>query len=142
MPGRARIDRRAVVTRHHVVLHEVDPESPLSLGNGEFAFTADATGLQTFPELFEKTIPLGTQSQWGWHTFPNPEGWSIDRFQFAEFDSHGRKIGFAETGCGPIRIACIWAGSGCWSIGTMAGGSSPRTWRESSKRSSCGTGGW
>jgi len=96
MPGRARIDRRAVVTRHHVVLHEVDPESPLSLGNGEFAFTADATGLQTFPELFEKTIPLGTQSQWGWHTFPNPEGWSIDRFQFAEFDSHGRKIGFAD----------------------------------------------
>jgi hypothetical protein len=39
------------------------------------AFTVDATGLQTFPEAFEKTTPLGTLSDWGWHTSPNPNGW-------------------------------------------------------------------
>jgi len=66
------------------------------VGNGEFAFTVDATGLQTFPEVYDQTIPLGTLSQWGWHTWPNPDAWSIDRFAFTEFDSHGRKVGYAD----------------------------------------------
>jgi hypothetical protein len=56
----------------------------------------DATGLQTFPEAYEKTIPLGTLAQWGWHTFPNPQGWHIDRFGFTQFDSHGRIVGYAD----------------------------------------------
>lgn len=94
--GAPPIDRHALVTRHTVRLDRLDPESPLSVGNGEFAFTVDATGLQTFPELYEKTIPLGTLSQWGWHTFPNPQRWHIDRFGFTEFDSHGRKVGYAD----------------------------------------------
>ncbi len=92
----ARIDRRALVTRHNPVLRRFDPESPLSVGNGEFAFTADVTGLQTFAESYVETIPLGTLSQWGWHTAPNPDGWSIDRFGFAEFESHGRRVGYAD----------------------------------------------
>lgn len=90
------IDRHALVTRHNVELTRLDSESPLSVGNGEFAFTVDATGLQTFPEEYEKTIPLGTLSQWGWHTFPNPEHWHIDRFGFKTFDSHGRAVGYAD----------------------------------------------
>ena len=90
------IDRFALVTRHNVTLAALDPESPLSVGNGEFAFTVDATGLQTFPALYEQTIPLGTLSQWGWHTWPNPDGWHIDRFAFKEFASHGRMVGYAD----------------------------------------------
>ena len=90
------IDRHALVSRHNVSLTRFDPESPLSVGNGEFAFTVDVTGLQTFADAFEKTIPLGTLSQWGWHTFPNPGKWTIDRFAFKEFDSHGRKVGYAD----------------------------------------------
>jgi len=78
------------------VLRRFDTESPLSVGNGQFAFTADVTGLQTFPEAYEQTIPLGTLSDWGWHTWPNPGAWSIDRFHFKEFDSHGRKVGYAD----------------------------------------------
>src|SRR5450631_2231052 len=78
----ASIDRHALVTRHDVVLTNFDAANPLSVGNGEFAFTVDVTGLQTFPEAFEKTTPLGTLSDWGWHTFPNPNGWDIDHFQF------------------------------------------------------------
>ena len=92
----APIDRHALVTRHTVELTKLDPESPLSVGNGEFAFTVDATGLQTFPEEYDKTIPLGTLSQWGWHTAPNPNGWHIDRFAFTPFDSHGRAVGYAD----------------------------------------------
>jgi hypothetical protein len=97
-PGPARIDRHALVTRHSVVLRRFDVENPLSVGNGEFAFTVDVTGLQTFASAFEKTIPLGTLSQWGWHTAPNPEGWSIDTFQLKEYpDLTGRKVGYADV---------------------------------------------
>jgi len=90
------IDRRALVTRHHPLLEEFDVEAPLSVGNGQFAFTVDATGLQTYPERFHETIPLGTLSHWGWHTAPNPEGWHIDKFEFNQFDSHGRMVGYAD----------------------------------------------
>jgi protein-glucosylgalactosylhydroxylysine glucosidase len=91
-----RIDRRGLVERHAPALLSFDTESPLSLGNGEFAFTVDATGLQTFPEVFRETIPLGTLSNWGWHTAPNPRGWTIDKYAFTEFDSHGRTVGYAD----------------------------------------------
>jgi len=93
-----RINRHALVTRHNVILHRFDADNPLSVGNGGFAFTVDATGLQTFPEAFEHTTPLGTLSDWGWHTFPNPDGWSIDTFQFNEFpDLHGRLVPYADV---------------------------------------------
>ncbi len=93
---RASIDWRALVGRHFPTLTTFDVESPLSVGNGEFAFTVDATGLQTFAEAFEETIPLGTLSQWAWHTAPNPNRWSIDTFRFNTFDSHGRQVGYAD----------------------------------------------
>jgi protein-glucosylgalactosylhydroxylysine glucosidase len=92
------IDRHALVTRHNVVLHQFDAANPLTVGNGEFAFTVDATGLQTFPEAFEKTIPLGTLSDWGWHTIPNTNGWTIDKFEFKEFpDLNGRPVPYADV---------------------------------------------
>ena len=47
------IDRHALVIRHNVVVTQPDPLTPLSVGNGEFAFTADITGLQTFPRVHE-----------------------------------------------------------------------------------------
>jgi hypothetical protein len=93
-----RVDRQALVTRHNIVLRQFDANNPLTVGNGEFAFTVDATGLQTFPEAFEQTTPLGTLSDWGWHTNPNTNGWSIDSFQFKEFaDLNGRKVPYADV---------------------------------------------
>jgi hypothetical protein len=93
-----RIDRHALVARHNVVLHQFDPDHPLSVGNGGFAFTVDATGLQTFAAAFDHTTPLGTLSDWGWHSFPNPQGWSMDQFQFEEFpDRHGRRVPYADV---------------------------------------------
>jgi hypothetical protein len=68
--GQAAIDRRKLVDRHCPVLRNLDALSPLSLGNGEFAFTADITGLQTFPQAYLDGTPLCTMSQWGWHTTP------------------------------------------------------------------------
>ncbi len=102
VPARAampeKIDRHALVTRHDVVLKNFDAANPLSVGNGEFCFTVDATGLQTFPEAFTNTTPLGTLSDWGWHTIPNTNGWDIDKFQFKEYtDLNGRKVPYADV---------------------------------------------
>jgi hypothetical protein len=71
-----KINRLKLVTRHNIEISEIDRMNPLTVGNGEFAYTADITGLQTFPEYYEDGIPLGTQSQWGWHSFPNPSNYS------------------------------------------------------------------
>ncbi|HZY81287.1 MAG TPA: hypothetical protein VFE50_17310 [Cyclobacteriaceae bacterium] len=72
-----RIDRFSLVTRNNVVIKEPDTLGSLSVGNGEFAFTVDVTGLQTFPEVYENGIPLGTQAQWAWHAFPNTNGYKL-----------------------------------------------------------------
>lgn len=67
------IDREALVERNSPVVTAFDSLASLSVGNGEFAYTVDITGLQTFPDNYSKGVPLGTQSQWGWHSFANPE---------------------------------------------------------------------
>jgi len=96
--GAAPMDRHALVVRHDVVLKQFDANNPLSVGNGEFCFTVDATGLQTFPEAFAHTTPLGTLSDWGWHTIPNTNGWNIDAFQFKDYrDLNGRKVPYADV---------------------------------------------
>lgn len=69
----APIDREALVDRNNPQITAFDSLASLSVGNGEFAFTVDATGLQTFPDTYKMGVPLGTQSQWGWHNFDNPK---------------------------------------------------------------------
>jgi hypothetical protein len=64
------IDRYALVTRHNPTLTAVDKSAPLMVGNGSIGFTADITGLQTFPEQYSPLVPLMTQAQWAWHSFP------------------------------------------------------------------------
>ncbi len=72
------IDRKALVTRHNITLNKVDTLGSLSVGNGEFAFTVDASGLQTFYKEYDNGISLGTQSQWGWHSIPANQNYTID----------------------------------------------------------------
>jgi hypothetical protein len=90
-PQRA-IDRAALVRRHDPVLRKLDPLAPLSIGNGEFAFTADVTGLQTFPEEYEALAPLCTMSQWGWHTTPRPAGLEGKELRLTAYDTYGREV--------------------------------------------------
>lgn len=88
------IDRQALVARHAPVVRTIDPFSVLSVGNGRFAFTADVTGLQSFPDAYPD-IPLATQSEWGWHSFPNPEGYTLADAQTL-YDAHGRPVPYAD----------------------------------------------
>ena len=65
----AAIDRHALVSRHDIATRQIDPMGALAVGNGGFAFNVDVTGLQSFPEFYEKTMPIGILSDWGWHAF-------------------------------------------------------------------------
>lgn len=71
-----KIDRHAVVSRNNPHITTVDTLASLSVGNGGFCFTVDVTGLQSFPQHYSHGVPLGTQSDWGWHSFPNPNNFT------------------------------------------------------------------
>ena len=86
-----RIDRHALVTRNNVLIKGFDSLASLSVGNGEFAFTTDLTGLQTFYEDYENGVTLGTQSNWGWHTFPNTGNYRMEE-TLKYFEVQGRQI--------------------------------------------------
>jgi hypothetical protein len=83
----APIDRQAVVARHAVTLTAADPQHVLTVGNGDFAYTADITGMQTFTDYHDAkaamlrgqvAVNTATMSSWGWHEMPNPEGYVLD----------------------------------------------------------------
>ena len=83
----APIDRRAVVERHAVLLTAPHPEHVITLGNGDFAYTADITGMQTFTEHHDPVaamragavaINTTTTATWGWHEMPNPDGFVLE----------------------------------------------------------------
>ena len=93
----APIDRHALVTRHNVVVHTLDPNGAMAVGNGDFAFNFDVTGLQSFPEYYAKTMPIGILSDWGWHSFPNPDGYTLDKFPMTAIPKYGRQFIFPSA---------------------------------------------
>lgn len=86
------IDRAAVVARHAVRNTGLNPESALTVGNGDFAVTVDVTGLQTLERLYyDNGLPLETRNTWSWHSFPNPDGLRFED-TLAPVPFHGRQI--------------------------------------------------
>ena len=81
--GGTPIDRHALVARHDIHWNEVAGRVPL--GNGEFCFGADGTGLQTFAG--------NSMAHWGWHSFPLPAGCTREQVPetgaFDHLDTHG-----------------------------------------------------
>ncbi len=74
----APIDREALVRRHNPVVRSVDYDSPLTVGNGGFAFTADITGLQTFAYDYHRHgVPTETQARWAWVSDENPHNYTL-----------------------------------------------------------------
>lgn len=77
------IDRHALVAR--LAIHWNDATGRLALGNGEFCFGADGTGVQTFSG--------NSMAHWAWHSFPLPEGWTPERVQATGTFQQGRNTG-------------------------------------------------
>lgn len=96
------INRQNLVSRHDVKVEKFDPLAALSVGNGHFAFTVDATGLQSFPGYYEKGIPLGTESDWGWHSFVDTNNFRPEDV-LKEYDIHGRKVTYSVQWHSPER---------------------------------------
>jgi hypothetical protein len=73
-----KIDRHALVTRHNPHITRVDPDATLTVGNGNFAFGCDITGMQTFAEVHHRNgIPTEILSRWCWVTDPNPNNYTL-----------------------------------------------------------------
>ena len=98
------IDRRAVVRRHNPVVRKFDPFAALTVGNGEFAFTADVTGLQTFTDACAREFPLCTTAQWAWHTTPQLKGVEYPPLRYKNLDTYGRPVPYAIDAKGQERL--------------------------------------
>ena len=107
--AQAPIDRHALVTRHNIEVHDIDPNGAMAVGNGSFAFNFDVTGLQSFPEYYAKTMPIGILSDWGWHSFPNPNGYTLDKFKMQVVKKNDREFVFpaASTSTPPPDAAYL-----------------------------------
>jgi hypothetical protein len=96
-----KIDRQALVTRHNPHLTAIDPWAPLSVGNGEFCFTVDVTGLQTFADYYHQNgIATETQARWSWHTNPNPNGYKLADAN-RPFTAYGKTLGYPTNQSSP-----------------------------------------
>src|ERR1035437_9511009 len=83
--SKQKIDRKAIVERQKIITSAINSKSPAQVGNGEFAFGVDVTGLQTF-------VPFNTLSHWSWHSYPLPYGQRVEDFKGLTLDTHGRII--------------------------------------------------
>lgn len=101
-PDQSPIDRFDLVSRHNILVDRFDSLSSLTVGNGNFAFTTDLTGLQTFYKEYEYGVSLGTMSNWGWHTIPNSGGYDMaETYQY--YDVEGRKVPYQHQPRSPER---------------------------------------
>ena len=80
-----KINRKAVVQRHNMNIHQDNPKKPMQVGNGVFAYNVDITGMQTFSAH-------NTRAHWAWHSMPLPEGINIEDFTGQFYAVNGRPI--------------------------------------------------
>ena len=102
LQAQTKIDRKALVQRHTVINTKADTLASLSVGNGAFAFTVDATGLQTFTKEYEKGVPLGTQSDWGWNGFQDTVGYKREE-ALKTYQLNGRPVTYTVQWNAPER---------------------------------------
>ena len=86
------IDRKSIVQTYNLRLNASHSYSPLQLGNGNFGFGTDITGLQTF-------LPHNILSSWAWHnsSLPTTPGQTrIEDFTGLQWWTHDRLVPYAQ----------------------------------------------
>ncbi|KAL0568080.1 hypothetical protein V5O48_013914 [Marasmius crinis-equi] len=83
------IDRHAIVSRFNVVRSTLinNETTPLQVGNGNFAFNVDNTGMQTL-------LPFNTLSSWAWHNDSLPTDESIGDYKGVGMLTHNRNVSY------------------------------------------------
>ncbi|KEY73776.1 hypothetical protein S7711_03084 [Stachybotrys chartarum IBT 7711] len=84
----ALIDRQSIVLRYPIVRTSLINESitPLMVGNGDFAYSVDNTGMQSF-------LPYNTMSSWGWHFDALPtNGEKLQDYKGLPLLTHNRTV--------------------------------------------------
>ncbi|PYH35631.1 uncharacterized protein BO87DRAFT_355916 [Aspergillus neoniger CBS 115656] len=81
------IDRAQVVSRFNPRRNASSTSTPIQVGNGDFAFGADITGLQTF-------LPYGILSSWGWHNSSLPANSTPSDFTGLDWWTHDRLVNY------------------------------------------------
>ncbi|RDW86732.1 uncharacterized protein DSM5745_03374 [Aspergillus mulundensis] len=90
-PYESAIDRKNVVRRYNPIRTTLSTTTPMQVGNGNFAFGADITGLQTL-------LPFNTLSSWCWckDTLPTtPNQTDPSDFTGLDYWTHGRLVNYA-----------------------------------------------
>ncbi|KAF2830406.1 hypothetical protein CC86DRAFT_463713 [Ophiobolus disseminans] len=99
----AKIDRQDVVSRFNIVRSIlIDNETtPLQVGNGNFAFNVDNTGMQTF-------LPFNTLSSWAWHNDSLPaNGEMPSDYKGLMRETYGREV-FYDIPDPKLKQATQW----------------------------------
>lgn len=92
------INRYQLVSRHNVKNDDFDYYSPVSVGNGEFAYTVDVTGLQTLYEEYEPVMPLCTMSNFGWNRVPEKGStYTLDDLTMNRYTYNGRQVFYPKS---------------------------------------------
>lgn len=94
-----KINRKEVVRRHNPILTQIEYTSPLTVGNGFFAYTFDVTGMQSLGQYYkENNVPLCTMAEWAWHIFPYSEDELFcprEALELTTYQSNGRTFTYA-----------------------------------------------
>ncbi|KAI4680878.1 uncharacterized protein J4E88_005380 [Alternaria novae-zelandiae] len=88
----SKIDRKSIVQQYNIKLSQSNPYSPVQVGNGNFAFGVDITGLQTF-------LPHNTLSSWGWHnqSLPTTPNQTLPSdYTGVDWWTHDRLVNYAQ----------------------------------------------
>ncbi|MBN8876881.1 MAG: hypothetical protein J0I32_04990 [Sphingobacteriales bacterium] len=83
---RGTINRKQVVQRHNLNITDPHEQGPTQVGNGNFAYGFDITGMQTYNDQFT------TMSQWSWHSIVPPDGLTAADFEKTDVNTNGRMI--------------------------------------------------
>ena len=91
-------DRITTIRQYNPHLSGINPQSPLSVGNGRFCFTADITGMQTLYDEYLSETPLCTMAEWAWHTtYDGHKEYTLDDVRMTEYDYLGRTVSYPRV---------------------------------------------
>ncbi|KAL0066413.1 hypothetical protein AAF712_006455 [Marasmius tenuissimus] len=93
------IDRHDIVSRYNPTRNASSLTTPIQVGNGNFAFGADITGMQTFQ-------PFAIMSSWGWKNDSLPAGVTaedVENYRGVSWLNHGRPVQYDFGGGNPIE---------------------------------------